>query len=60
MSTITVSKSTNTKKHPLIPHAKYTHTVWGVDVNENPLVAVNGHKHFNSVPVPVYRKVTHI
>ena len=39
---------------------KYSHTVWGVDINGNPLVAINGSKHFNSVPVPVYKKVYHL
>ncbi len=48
-------KPKNPKTIP--PSARYSHLVWGVDVNSHPLVAVNGKKHFNSVPVPIYKAV---
>jgi len=51
------TRAPNPKTIP--PGAKYSHTVWGVDINEHPLVAVNGRKHFNSVPVLVYKKPVH-
>lgn len=40
-------------------YAQYSHTVWGVDINEQPLAAVNGRKHFNNVPILVYKRTTH-
>ena len=47
----------NTQHTPPALNVRYTHTVWGVDINEHPLVAVNGRKHFSSAPVPVFKKV---
>ena len=37
-------------------YAKYSHTVWGVSVDGNPLASVAGRCFIPRCPVPVYKK----